>query len=60
MCNHCKATVEKALGAVDGVESVLVSLEDKNAIVTLSKDVDDETLKKAVEDHDFQVVAVNQ
>lgn len=29
MCSHCTAHVQKALGALDGVESVEVSLEDK-------------------------------
>lgn len=29
MCNHCTAHVQKALEALDGVESVEVSLEDK-------------------------------
>ena len=30
MCGHCKMRVEKALGAVDGVSSVEVNLEDGN------------------------------
>lgn len=33
-CNHCKANVEKAVLAVDGVESVLVSVENKTVMVT--------------------------
>ena len=59
MCNHCKATVEKALLATDGVSEVIVSLEENRAFVTLSNDVDDAVLKKAVEDHDFTVAGIN-
>ena len=40
MCNHCTAHVQKALEALDGVESVEVSLEDKKAVLTLKNDVD--------------------
>ena len=32
-CAHCKATVEKALGALDGVTSVAVNLSDGTAVV---------------------------
>ena len=32
-CNHCKANVEKAALAVEGVESVLVSVENKTVTV---------------------------
>lgn len=33
-CNHCKANVEKAVLAVEGVESVLVSVENKTVTIT--------------------------
>ncbi len=49
-CNHCTATVKKALEGLDGVKEADVSLEEKNAKVKLDKDVADEALVKAVED----------
>lgn len=49
-CNHCTATVKKALEGLDGVKEADVSLEGKNAKVELDKDVADEALVKAVED----------
>jgi Cu+-exporting ATPase len=58
MCNHCKKSVEKALGSVDGVAAATVDLAAKTAVVTLVKDVADDVLKKAVEDADFTVVAI--
>lgn len=49
-CNHCTATVKKALEGLDGAKEADVSLEEKNARVELDKDVADEALVKAVED----------
>lgn len=59
MCNHCVAHVKKALESVDGVSSVNVSLENNNAIVTLSHPVDDATLAKAVTDEGYEVTSIN-
>lgn len=57
-CNHCKMTVEKALGAIDGVERVEISLENKEAIVTLNKDIKNETFKTVIEEAGFEFVEV--
>lgn len=54
-CGHCSARVEKALNGIDGVEAK-VDLNTKTAELNLSKDVADETLKKAVEDAGYEVV----
>ena len=58
MCGHCEATVKKALEALPGVESALVSHEKGEAVVALSKEVSDETLKQAVEEKDYEVTGV--
>ncbi len=56
MCAHCVAHVEKALTALDGVDSVTVDLAGKTAVVT--GDVSDEALKKAVADAGYQVTDI--
>ncbi len=56
MCMHCSGRVQKALEAIDGVESANVSHETGTAVVTLARDVADEALKKAVVDAGYQVV----
>ncbi len=56
MCVHCKAHVEKALSAVEGVETAVADLEAKTATVTLTSDVADEVLKKAVVDAGYTVL----
>ena len=58
MCNHCKATVEKALSGVPGVTSAVVDLEAKTATVTLSQDVADSALFDAVKAKGFDPVKV--
>ena len=59
MCGHCEMTVKKALEAIDGIESAEVSHEKGSAVLTLSGDVSDETLKKTVEDKDYKVTSIN-
>lgn len=56
MCPRCQAHVEKALSAVEGVESVEVSLEEKSATVTLKADVSNEVLTQAVTDAGYDVI----
>mgnify|MGYP002554566592 CR=1 FL=1 len=55
MCQHCQARVQKALEAVDGVQSVVVNLEEKTATVTMEKDVKPSALIQAVVDAGYQV-----
>lgn len=54
-CNHCKMTVEKVLGAIDGVTKVEVSLENKTASIETNKDVSDDTIKAVIEEAGFKV-----
>ena len=57
MCAHCVAHVDKALNAIDGV-SAQVSLENKNAVCTLTRDVADDVLKNAVTEAGYEVVSI--
>ena len=59
MCGHCEATVKKTLEAIEGVESANVSHENGTAVVTLSADVSDDTLKSAVEAKDYKVTSID-
>ncbi len=59
MCVHCEARVKKALEALEGVASAEVSHEKGTAVVTLTADITDAALKKAVEDQDYTVTGIN-
>ena len=58
MCEHCEARVKKALEAVAGVESAVADHNANTAVVTLSTEVSDDVLKKAVEDQDYKVLGI--
>ena len=58
MCTHCEASVKKALEALAQVESAEVSHTAGTAVVTLTEAVDDDVMKKAVEDKDYTVTGI--
>lgn len=53
-CGHCKSRVEDVLNKIDGVTAI-VDLEQKSADINLSKEIDDEVLKKAVTEAGYVV-----
>ena len=58
MCGHCEARVKKCLEALPEVTEAVVSHETGSAVVKLSGEIADETLKKAVEEQDYKVVSI--
>jgi Cu2+-exporting ATPase len=58
MCGHCEARVKKVLEQLDGVNEAVVSHEEGTAVVTLNAPVDNEALKKAVEEQDYKVLEI--
>ncbi len=54
MCMHCVGHVKAALEKVDGVTNAEISLENKTAVVTLSKNVENEALVSAVKDGGYE------
>lgn len=57
-CQHCQATVEKALSGLQGVSSAKVDLDKKTATVSLESDVSDDVLMQTVNDAGFQAISV--
>ncbi len=58
MCGHCEARVKKALEALPEVAEAVVSHEAGTAEIRLEREVAEEVLKKAVEDQDYKVLAI--
>lgn len=54
-CEHCKKAVEKALGALSGVTSVEVSLEEKNAVVKSNTELADSDITSAITEAGYEV-----
>lgn len=59
-CNHCKMTVEKVLGALEGVEKAEVNLSDKTAVIEMSKEVADSKIKEVIEEAGFTVKEIKK
>ena len=58
MCGHCEARVKKCLEALPEVTEAAVSHKAGTAVVTLNGEIADDVLKKAVEDQDYKVLAI--
>lgn len=60
MCNHCAMAVKKFLEALDGVENADVSHEAGTAVLTLSKEVSDADVQKAVEAKEYKFISIEK
>lgn len=58
MCGHCEARVKKCLEELPQVDSAAVSHEEGKAVLSLNADIDNEVLKKVVEDQDYKVLDI--
>ena len=58
MCSHCTGRVSDALNALDGVTAQVTLDNGGQAVVTLAKDVSDETLTKTVTDAGYEVTRI--
>ena len=58
MCGHCEARVKKALEALPQVDAAEVSHEAGTAVLTLNAELDNDVLKKTVEDEDYKVTGI--
>lgn len=58
MCPHCEARVKKTLEDMAQVAGAVVSHENGTAVVTLSEMVENEVLKKAIEDQGYKVIDI--
>lgn len=56
-CSHCENSVKKAVGALEGVESVVVDLGGKKVIVEFDVGkVSIDVIKDAIEDQGYDVM----
>ncbi len=55
-CQHCVASVNKALSDIDGITDVKVNLDKNEATFEETKTVSDQTIKEAISKIGFEVV----
>lgn len=58
MCMHCEMHTKNALEAIDGVTKAEVSHKTGTAVVTMQKEIPDETLKLAVTNQGYSVTDI--
>ena len=56
MCPHCEARVKQLLEEIDGVETAVTSHKEGTALLSLTKDVSDEVLKKVITDAGYKMM----
>ena len=54
-CEHCARTVSAEIEKIDGVDSVICTYDDGQAIIKMSKDVPDKLIKEAVEKAGYEM-----
>lgn len=55
-CDHCKASIEGAVGALPGVEAVNVDVDAKSVLVRFEESVTSEdAIKAAIEEQGYEV-----
>ena len=57
-CGGCSKRVENALSALKEVKNVKVSLEEKQAIVILKKEIDPNVIKETIDNLGFNVTEI--
>jgi Cu2+-exporting ATPase len=58
MCPHCSRRVKRCVEALNAVAAADVSHESGKAILTLTAEIDNNTLKKTVEDQGYTVLEI--
>lgn len=54
-CGHCKASIEGAVSALDGVERVAVDIDGRSVEVAFADGVDEQAIVEAIEDQGYVV-----
>lgn len=60
MCAHCEARVQKALEAIDRVDSAKADHNANQVIVELNGDIEDDIIRNAIEAEGYQVTEIKQ
>ena len=58
MCEHCESHVRKALEAIEGIDSALASHSDNTVVITTSKDVEEASIKAAIENAGYEYAGI--
>lgn len=57
-CNKCKEKVRDALISIPEIDKAKVNLERKEAIIYYKTDINDEDIRRKIEDLEYQVTGI--
>jgi copper chaperone CopZ len=57
-CKHCQKRVEDALNEIEGVENVVVDIEEGSAKLRMLREVGDSEFRFAIEDAGYEVISM--
>ena len=60
VCSFCAQGIEKQINALGGIEDIKVDLENYKVMVTSSKSLNEEAVKKAISDAGYNVEAISR
>ncbi len=58
MCPKCVAHVEKSLSNIDGITSVIVSLENNNAVIESNVEINNDIIVSAITEAGYEVIDI--
>ena len=59
MCHHCENAVKNALERLDFIEEASADFEAGTAVITLCGEADEEAIRKAVAEEDYEYLGMN-
>lgn len=57
-CEGCANRVKNILKSVKGIKKINVELENKQAIITIKKEIDEQLVTKLIESLGFKVIGI--
>ncbi|SHK26486.1 heavy-metal-associated domain-containing protein [Paramaledivibacter caminithermalis] len=59
-CHHCIGRVERALNEIDGVTVESISVDEKSAVITLHKEIDENVIRDTIDDAGYDVIEIRE
>ena len=57
-CSHCAKKVSDSLSSIKDISKVKVDVQEKQATITVIKDIEDKLLKETIENLGYKVIEI--
>lgn len=59
-CHHCTGRVERALNELEGVNVESISVDEKNAVIALENEIDENVIRDTVDEAGYEVLEIKE